>query len=832
MSRKLPKTNSDPNLNRQSTRSTLASRAAALGLKQDELLIGLDDSLTTCQNKVLLNNPPSAVDKKDNLSSTLIDTTNNLSLGAASATVCTANNSPSIVPPAVFAPPTIFSPAIIASTDLGTVLPRTSLAGPQKLQFLSAKSAVSSQVEKNIDVQKTKAKDTASVQAQPALFYDIHFSDTESDKSDSSAPKSKNLDINIPDHTSDSGSEDSLDNTVKPPAPFLAPNDSTPTNDSEDSLDLNVAYRSAGKRVTFSEAASDFYSKVVSPVANLSFTSKLKFFFFGAPPAPIKKVNPIEKVEEQYRIRTPTAPQLIQTSIPNNQGKSSSLPIQGSFLAERPGKKFSSAENVVILSPTSSSIQPPTSYLVKEGLSIVHDSKTDDFYTPTDESVKEEHIASPVQGYLWDDFNPTPLFYRNQGSHSSYPDLPRADLKPPQKIPRKQKGANPNTRRLTLYDEPIEGESADPNLTQRFETRAQIRDDIELSHERDESHQRDEVLDLNTHSDRTHTDIETSDRTHTYVETSDLGPIDLSCNKGTQDRLNFPPVFAVQDLINTNISEDFDQKQFDQIFFEDDMAGAHLLLPFRGAYSENPQMWLSHFELWASTQRQLTERAKLAHFALYMKDAAQIWVTQFVFVDPPRDKSERLPPEDVCDFEDLKRRFLERFRRPDAAWQEVSNLFEREQDDIEGVEAYVNDMQRRGAMCGATPDNIRCAALNGLKPYLKGIILQHNVENLDDVVKWGVIAERTAAKDSSDTASALADLKKMLEKVQQDNAKMAQTVALQQAGQNNPLLPLEEDTIQYVNPTQSYAAPRGPGARFAGARPARFGQPNTHGTIL
>jgi len=49
MSRKLPKTNSDPNLNRQSTRSTLASRATALGLKQDELLIGLDDSLTTCQ---------------------------------------------------------------------------------------------------------------------------------------------------------------------------------------------------------------------------------------------------------------------------------------------------------------------------------------------------------------------------------------------------------------------------------------------------------------------------------------------------------------------------------------------------------------------------------------------------------------------------------------------------------------------------------------------------------------------------------------------------------------------------------------------------------------
>src|SRR6266516_5667340 len=300
MSRKLPKTNSDPNLNRQSTRSTLASRAAALGLKQDELLIGLDDSLTTCQSKVLLKNPPSAVDKKDNLSSTLIDTTNNLSFGAASATVCTLNNSPSIVPPAVFAPPTIFSPAIIASTDLGSVLPRTSLAGPQKLQFLSAKSAVSSQVGKNIDIQKTKAKDTASVQAQPALFYDIHFSDTESDKSDSSAPTSKRLDINIPEHTSDSGSEDSLDNTVKPPAPFLAPNDSTPTNDSEDLLDLNVAYRSAGKRVTFSEAASDFYSKVVSPVANLSFTSKLKNFFFGAPSASAKKVNPFEKVEEQY----------------------------------------------------------------------------------------------------------------------------------------------------------------------------------------------------------------------------------------------------------------------------------------------------------------------------------------------------------------------------------------------------------------------------------------------------------------------------------------------------------------------------------------------------
>jgi len=289
------------------------------------------------------------------------------------------------------------------------------------------------------------------------------LSETESDKSDASAPKSKQLGINLPDHSSDSESDGQAKGTIKQCAPLSQRNDSTLTNDSEESSDY-IAYKSTGKRVTFSKAAADLYAKVVTPVANASFTSKLKNFFFGAPSVPTKTFNPVEKVEEQYRTRTPTAPQLIQTSSPRELGISSSLPIQGNTLGENLKKKFSSAENVLILSPTSSSVQPSKFFLTNKGPQLLSNNEIDDFYTPHNESVKEEFITSPTRSLVWEDYNPTPYFYRNQSSQVRYSDLSKVNPIPPQPAPSKTLETNPNTLRFKLYDEPSETELINPEL--------------------------------------------------------------------------------------------------------------------------------------------------------------------------------------------------------------------------------------------------------------------------------------------------------------------------------------------------------------------------------
>ena len=90
---------------------------------------------------------------------------------------------------------------------------------------------------------------------------------------------------------------------------------------------------------------------------------------------------------------------------------------------------------------------------------------------------------------------------------------------------------------------------------------------------------------------------------------------------------------------------------------------------FKGIRSQDVEAWFRHLDLWLSTQRNMSDRAKIASAALLFKDAALHYFESLQIVDPPA------PEGAIATYPDFKARVIERFRRdPRSDWQEVALL--------------------------------------------------------------------------------------------------------------------------------------------------------------
>ncbi len=268
---------------------------------------------------------------------------------------------------------------------------------------------------------------------------------------------------------------------------------------------------------------------------------------------------------------------------------------------------------------------------------------------------------------------------------------------------------------------------------------------------------------------------------------------------------------------NQYLSSDLDSDSSD----EEMSAHTHPIAPFKGGYADNAEQWVEGFQLWAETIRNLTPRAKLAHFSLFMRDAAKSWIKEFDFVDRP-PVGTRLFINQIWDFDDLRRRFLEKFRRPDnVSWQQISALFERLQGPTESTEAYVTEMQRRGDMAGADLQNIRMSILHGLRHNVKSVVMMHDTNTLSEIVHWGVTAENLAEQGGAEANATMANLQKMM-----DN--FSKVISGNTTEQKSPtpvvaVLPMEDDECHYValenrgEPSTSYRG-RGGANRNRGPR--------------
>ena len=177
----------------------------------------------------------------------------------------------------------------------------------------------------------------------------------------------------------------------------------------------------------------------------------------------------------------------------------------------------------------------------------------------------------------------------------------------------------------------------------------------------------------------------------------------------------------------------------------DIMAAAAGILPFRGL-STDPEgkHWLKKVEMWMNCQRLRSDKAKICQVGVLLKGNAAFWFNELVIEDPVGDGEERaISEEAVTTWEQFKELFLEKFKKVDGDnWREVTDLFQCKQREDQSTEEYIAEIQMKGLAANATPENIRYAAISGLKRSVKNVVVQHPIESLDQIIKWGMIAER------------------------------------------------------------------------------------------
>src|SRR6267154_3033117 len=523
--------------------------------------------------------------------------------------------------------------------------------------------------------------------------------------------------------------------------------DSTP---SETVLhNLLVSNVNVSKTVTFSADDTSSSLKSEKQTANLSIGSRIKNFFSRTFSTPTKVFNPVVKVEKQYPISAPSVPKFVTVLIPKLQTKSSSLPLQSTFHTNKNFvRQWSSAENVSRTSIDVTADDSTTLLLRDASLTLdIHANSNENLSSSSEDVIQNtESFTYHNTDYSWDDYHPALTFETSSTARPSCVSGARLDLNPSHLQSVHRTCKATTTRKLSCFDASDRDIYFDAVPSSRF---------------------------------------------------SDSN--DSLCN-------------FTDTRINNTFDLEFNSELLDDILLDEEMsASGHQLLPFRGAYSENAELWLSNFELWAETQRNLTQRAKIAHFALHLRDAAKIWMSKFTIVDPPSSSDNSYSEHMVYHFGDIRQRFLERFRRPDdVAWQEVSSLYDRPQEVNESVEQYVNEMQRRGALCGANDEHIRFSILHGLKPSVKSVILNHDVTGIGNIVKWGITAEKIAETGSSATNDKRDKLEKMLHNMQEASEKnqCAQNASQSQDIVHPGVLPLANGR-DYVTPQFSYTSPRG-----------------------
>jgi hypothetical protein len=163
---------------------------------------------------------------------------------------------------------------------------------------------------------------------------------------------------------------------------------------------------------------------------------------------------------------------------------------------------------------------------------------------------------------------------------------------------------------------------------------------------------------------------------------------------------------------------------------------------FTGKPSEDAEKWVSYFRRFTACQGWTEEQAR-RFFPLCLKGKTFDWYKN---------------QEDELKYalHDLLDGFMTYFSpTPLDRMLEADNVFNRTQREEETVRGYVQTMITLSKRVeNVDPKTLRFLVIKGFRPHIKGYILQHQEQckTLDDLVKFGSVAEATAV-DSTREAS-------------------------------------------------------------------------------
>lgn len=173
--------------------------------------------------------------------------------------------------------------------------------------------------------------------------------------------------------------------------------------------------------------------------------------------------------------------------------------------------------------------------------------------------------------------------------------------------------------------------------------------------------------------------------------------------------------------------------------------------PFCGRKSEDAEAWLKSVMYWV-VYKKLNAESAMAAVALLLKDGALLWYDNL--------------EEDVKhSAENFVREFKKRYVTPDEInkWKDVLAVYDEKHTDGQCVNDYIDLVLKRGSKAKASEEQILAAIIGGLRPNIRRHVLQHEPRTVQDVRKWGSIAESTEEQDnrpSNDLTAAVEEIKK------------------------------------------------------------------------
>jgi hypothetical protein len=238
---------------------------------------------------------------------------------------------------------------------------------------------------------------------------------------------------------------------------------------------------------------------------------------------------------------------------------------------------------------------------------------------------------------------------------------------------------------------------------------------------------------------------------------------------------------------------------------------------FTGKPSEDAEKWVSYFRRFTACQGWTEEQAR-QFFPLCLKGKAFDWY-------------ENQEDELKYALHDLLDGFMTYFSpTPLDRMLEADNVFNRTQREEETVRDYVQTMITLSKRVeNVDPKTLRFLVIKGFRPHIKGYILQHQEQckTLDDLVKFGRVAEATAVdptREASNFTRQMEDnfkaLSAKLDNLSRERAdRPAQSVRFQDTGRrptSSPQRRFEGDGRNRArqSPGRSSAAP----PRFQNAR--------------
>lgn len=185
--------------------------------------------------------------------------------------------------------------------------------------------------------------------------------------------------------------------------------------------------------------------------------------------------------------------------------------------------------------------------------------------------------------------------------------------------------------------------------------------------------------------------------------------------------------------------------------------------PFYGRSSEDAISWIRQMDWFIQAQRPTTELGRIAIVAISLREGALHWFHSLPFEPSSSSSMSEAEVRPITTYEEFRERFVRRFQSPEEhRWRAVSTLFSLKQAPHQSTEAYISEIRAKGTAALASEDQMRYACLAGLRDDVKSHVLHHDVRSLDDIQRWGNIAD-TLQPAHSNVTDQIKQLRELIE---------------------------------------------------------------------